>query len=77
LETENIPEVDVSPIPPRFKTDIATHSAQTTEKVASEELLEYDVVVRIPPKRSYTIQMRVENIEKGKPVIVEPGAWRI
>ena len=38
----------------------------------TEEMLEYDVVVHIPPKRSYTIQMRVESIEKGEPIIVEP-----
>lgn len=45
---------------------------ETTEEIVSEEMLEYNVVVRIPPKRSYTIQMRVESIEKGKPIIVEP-----
>jgi len=38
----------------------------------TEEIIEYDVVVRIPPRRSYTIQMRVESIEKGEPIIVEP-----
>ena len=35
---------------------------ETTEEVFPEEMLEYNVVVRIPPKRSYTIQMKVESI---------------
>ena len=39
---------------------------------ATEEMLEYNGEVRIPPKRSYIIQMIVESIEKGEPVIIEP-----
>jgi len=51
----------------------ASFMQEVTEKTFLEELmLEYNVVVRIPPKRRYTIQMKIENRRRGVPKIVEP-----
>jgi len=65
-------EIDRSSVWPRFEKDIVTSPVKIIKEVEPEEMLEYDVVVRIPPKRTYAIQMRVEDIKKGEPIIVEP-----
>ncbi|MCD6231460.1 hypothetical protein J7K28_02350 [Candidatus Aerophobetes bacterium] len=67
-------EIDLSSVQPHFEINNETSSMQeVTEKTFLEELmLEYNVVVRIPPKRRYTIQMKIENRRRGVPKIVEP-----
>lgn len=44
------------------------------EEILPEEApeLEYDVTVRIPPVREYTIQAKIKSVEKATPRIVEP-----
>lgn len=37
-----------------------------------EEWVESDIVVCIPPKKRYTIELTVRNIRKAQPRIVEP-----
>lgn len=37
-----------------------------------EEALEYGVVVRIPPKRRYSVELEVKSIKKAEPKVVEP-----
>ncbi len=34
------------------------------------EMIEHDLVVSIPPKKSYDIQVKIESIEKGKPSVI-------
>ena len=31
------------------------------------EMIEHDFVVRMPPKKKYTIELEVKNIRKGEP----------
>lgn len=35
-----------------------------------KEMLEHDLVVCIPPKKSYDVLVKIESIEKGKPIII-------
>ena len=37
-----------------------------------EETLEYDVIVQMPPRKRYTIELEVKSIKKAEPIIVEP-----
>lgn len=37
-----------------------------------EEMLEFNVVVRMPPKKTYTLKVKVKSIKKAEPRIVEP-----
>jgi len=45
---------------------------ETAEESPLEETLEHNVVIRFPPPKKYTIQLRVKSVAKGKPRIVEP-----
>ena len=66
-------EIDSSSVLLRFETKNETSLMKGVIKEATfEEVIEYDMVVRIPPKRRYTIQMSVKNVEKGELRIVEP-----
>lgn len=40
--------------------------------ISYDELMEYNIIVRMPPKRRYTINLQVMDIRKAKPKIVEP-----
>ena len=42
------------------------------ETILPEEILEYDVIVQMPPRRRYTIELEVEGIRKAEPRIIEP-----
>jgi len=70
-------EIDLSSVRPHFEIKNETSFIQeVTEKTFLEELmLEYNVVVRIPPKKRYTIQMKIENRRKGVPKIIEPEGF--
>lgn len=37
-----------------------------------QEILEHEIIVRMPPVKEYTKRVRIKSIEKGKPHIVEP-----
>lgn len=62
-------EVDMSSIRPHFEVKIETFSI---EEATPKEMLEYDIVVRMLPKRKYTIELEVKSIKKAEPKIVEP-----
>lgn len=36
-----------------------------------EEMMQFNVVVRMPPVRSYTVKVKVKSIKKAEPRIVE------
>lgn len=42
------------------------------KRACLEEDIEYDVVVRLPPKRSYLVKLKIESIRRAEPNIVEP-----
>lgn len=42
------------------------------EEILPEETIEYDIIVRMPPRKKYTIEIEVKSIKKAKPRIVEP-----
>lgn len=62
----------------RFETKSETFPMKETvgkslaEEYLLEEMLERDVVIRFPPPKRYTIQLRIKSITKGKPRIIEP-----
>ena len=37
-----------------------------------EEMMQFNVVVRMPPVRSYTVKVKVKSIKKAEQRIVEP-----
>ena len=42
------------------------------EEAISEEMLEHDEIVRIPPRKRYALNIQVKEIRKAAPRIVEP-----
>ncbi len=42
--------------------------------VALEDSIEYDIFVRIPPKKSYIVKVDVKSIRKAEPNVVEPNS---
>lgn len=46
--------------------------ASLTGEAIPEELFEHDIVMRIPPKKKYTIELTVKNIRKGELRFVSP-----
>jgi hypothetical protein len=41
--------------------------------MALEDSIEQDIIVRIPPKRSYIVEVDVKSIRKAEPNVVEPN----
>jgi len=37
-----------------------------------EQEMEHDVVVQLPPKQSYRVELEIKSTDKGRPVIIEP-----
>ncbi len=46
----------------------------SANKTNLEDLIEYDVVVRMPPKKKYSLEIDVSGIIKAKPKVVLPEA---
>jgi hypothetical protein len=66
-------EIDPSSVMPRFEPkSITSWIEETTKEIAYEEMLEYQTVVHIPPKRRYNIELEITNIKKAEPKIVTP-----
>lgn len=42
------------------------------EETLPEETLEYDLIVQMPPRNRYSIELEVKSIRKAEPIIVEP-----
>lgn len=71
-------EIDLSSVQPHFEIKSETSLIrETTEEAVPEEMLEYDVVVRIPPRKRYTIELRIKTVRRGEPRIVEPEGLQI
>ncbi len=66
-------EYDSSSIEPHIEIKNDTSLLKEhLEETIPENILESDIVVRIAPKRRYTIEIEVKKIRKGEPSIVEP-----
>lgn len=66
-------EIDLSSVHPLFEPLTRTSSIEEFyEEILPEEILEYDVVVRMPPRKKYTIELEVKSIRKAEPRVVEP-----
>jgi hypothetical protein len=66
-------EIDPSSVQPSLGLKSETSSIEETyEEAIPEEILEYDVMVRIPPKKKYTIDLHIKDIRKAVLRIVEP-----
>ena len=51
-------------------------SFRKPEEMMEEEMMEFDVVVRMPPKRRDTIKVKVKSIRKAEPRIdMEEYPW--
>ena len=42
------------------------------ERKIPEDMLEFDIVVRMPPMKEWSARVRVKSVEKATPCIVEP-----
>jgi len=76
-------EVDISSVRPYFEIKRGTSLVEEavgekpipryiSEEDILLEMIEHDFVVRMPPKKRYTIELEVKNIIKGEPRIAEP-----
>lgn len=65
-------EIDLSSVYPYFELMTRTSLIEEIyEEILPEEMLEYDVVVQMPPKRRYNIELEIRGIKKAEPKIVE------
>jgi len=72
----SILETDLSSIWPRFeiKSETALLEETFVEKFM-EDMLEFDIVVQMPPLREWSARVKVKSVEKAKPHIVEPEGF--
>lgn len=69
----SLPEIDPSSVQPYMSLKNETSSMEERFKEAiPEEMLEPDEIVRIPPRNRYALNIRVKEIRKAAPRIVEP-----
>jgi len=65
--------IDWSSISPDFEIKNETFSVDVIpEELFSIETLEHDIMIHIPPKNRYTIEINIKSIRKGKPRVIEP-----
>jgi hypothetical protein len=69
-------EIDLSSIRLHFEIKNETFPKHmTTEEISEEdlfsEMLEHDFIVKMPPKRRYSIELSIKNIRRGEPRIFE------
>jgi len=66
-------EVDLCSTNPDIEPRIETFPSESPYKeTMDEEDFEYDVVFRMPPKRTYKIILEIKSIEKAVPKFVSP-----
>jgi hypothetical protein len=69
-------EIDLSSIQLYFEIKNETSLIEKPSEIAiSKDMLEFDIVIRMPPKKEWSVRLRVESIEKAKPHIVEPEGF--
>lgn len=66
-------EIDTSSLSPRFVPMITSSLIEEFYgEIMPEETIEYDITVRMPPRKRYTIELEVTSIKKAEPRVVEP-----
>jgi hypothetical protein len=66
-------EIDSSSVCPDFVPMSETYMTEPlSEEDIINEMLEHDFIVRMPPRRRYTIELEIKSIKKAEPKIVEP-----
>ena len=69
-------EIDLSSIWPHFEIKTETSLFEEIfEKEIPEDIVEFDIVVRMPPVKERTIWVKVKSVEKATPRIVEPEGF--
>lgn len=69
-------EVDLSSIEPHFEIKNETSLIEDIfKKTIPEDMLEFDIVVRMPPIKEWFARLKVKSIEKATPRIVEPEGF--
>ena len=64
--------VDLSSVLPRIEIINETYQKEPEKEDKFRDLLEYNLVFRIPPQKSYKINMNIKSIKKGVIKFVEP-----
>lgn len=71
----NLPEqafFPISSLSPKRITRTSPLVENFHNNVSFEEMIEHDIIVRMPPKKRYTINLQVVSIKRAQPKIVEP-----
>jgi len=69
-------EIDLSSIRPHFEIKNETSLIEgILEMAVPEDMLEFDIIIRMPPKKEWSARLRVKSVEKATPRIVEPEGF--
>lgn len=69
-------ETDLSSIWPHFEIKRETSMfEEILERELPDDMLEFDIVVRMPPMKVWSARVRVKSVEKATPCIVEPEGF--
>jgi hypothetical protein len=69
-------ETDLSSIWPHFEIKNETSIfEEILEREIPEDMLEFNIVVRMPPMKEWFARVRVKGVEKATPCIVEPEGF--
>lgn len=72
-KTASYIKADISSISPQL--GIETEITSYDEVIKSDENLEYNIFVKIPPIKKWTSRIKVKNIRKASPKCVEPESF--
>lgn len=67
-------EIDFSSVWPYFevRSESLTEAEKISEEMIAAEMLMHDLIVCIPPKKKYRVEIELKSIKKGEPIIVVP-----
>jgi hypothetical protein len=69
-------ETDLSSIWPHFEIKSETSKfEEISEREIPEDMLEFDIAVRMPPVKEWYARVKVKSVEKATPRIVEPEGF--
>ena len=65
-------EIDLSTVYPHFEPKMGvTFAEEFYEEPVPEEMLEHDIIVRMPALKRYTIELEIKSIKKAEPKILK------
>ena len=73
-------KIDTSKIIFETKKEISKISLMTdkdlfSEKVITIDMVENDFIVKMPPKNRYKVRVRVKEVKRGEPRVVQPDEF--